>query len=63
MVIEDYENVVRVQVPLAKKSYIAEIREIYPDAGFPYREGSYMKGNTRLNDGTVVFEWMGWYER
>lgn len=25
-----------------------------------FREGEYHKGFTRLKDGTVLFEWMGW---
>jgi hypothetical protein len=29
---------------------------------FEYRDGSYRRSNVRLKDGTVVFEWMGWYE-
>jgi len=29
---------------------------------FEYREGLYRRSNVKLKDGTVVFEWMGWYE-
>lgn len=48
--VPDYE---KMRVPLQYDPYDVSVPDIY-------REGEYHKSYTRLKDGTVVFEWMGW---
>lgn len=35
----------------------------YPDTIEDPQRGDYQRSNVTLKDGTVVFEWMGWYGR
>jgi len=36
--------------------------DLDPYAPLDFTEGTYVKSNKKLKDGTWIYEWMGWYE-